>query len=126
MFECIKNRVQTLAVLAAPFLAALPLSFVVSTDVLAQGCRYRAKTDPLVTKDGYVEFIIASKMAPYFARLPQLENANLNTIMRASDTMWYDDESMTFLYQDSEETVVGGRANCVGRDVGERNRNSPV
>jgi hypothetical protein len=32
---------------------------------------------------------------------------------------------MVFLYQDSVESVVGGRANCVGRKVGERNRSHP-
>jgi hypothetical protein len=122
MFACVKTCAR---LLAAPLTLSLPLFMTFSSTAEAQGCRYKANNDPLVTKDGYVEFIMASKMAPYMARLPQLEDANLNRVMHASDTMWYDDESITFLYQDSEETVVGGRANCVGRDVGERNRNTP-
>jgi len=121
MFACIKARARIPAVMAAP----LALALFISTTAEAQGCRYRPNTDVLETRDGYVEFIMATKMAPYFARLPQLDDAQMNSIMHADDTMWYDDESMTFLYQDSVETVVGARANCVGRDVGERNRNNP-
>lgn len=32
--------------------------------------------------------------------------------------MWYDEASMVFLYQDSQEPVVGARANCVGWQIG--------
>src|SRR5690606_32497143 len=58
--------------------------------------------------------------------LPQVADSEVNDILHGEDTMWYDEDSMVFLYQDSIETVTGGRANCVGRDVGERNADNPA
>lgn len=101
------------------------LLFWGSGSAAANPCEYRRNNDPLVTRDGYMEFIMPEKFAPYRAALPRLENAAMNAVMHAEDTMWYDDESMVFLYQDSVEVVTGARANCVGRLTGERNRNNP-
>lgn len=79
----------------------------------------------LTVRDGYRDFIDPAKLAPFKAQLPQIDDVNINVAMRDPDTMWYDDESMIFLYQDSVESVVGGRANCVGRKVGEENASNP-
>jgi len=91
-----------------------------------QGCRPPAsRPTNLETRPGYTEWIPAQQLAPFKAALPQIEHGPTNAAMRSPDTMWYDENSMIFAYQDSIETVVGVRANCVGRDVGERNSNNP-
>lgn len=96
-----------------------------SSGLNAAVCEFQPNTDQLVTRDGYMEFIPAERMRIHLAGLPQLENSVLNSLMHAPDTMWYDDPSMTYLYQDSVEVVTGARANCVGRMTGERNRDNP-
>lgn len=75
----------------------------------------------LTVKDGYMDFLSPSELQPLKVRLPSVGDAEVESRMQSPDTMWYDEESMVFLYQDSIETVVGGRANCVGRKVGEAN-----
>lgn len=92
----------------------------------AGACEYKAPQGGLTTRDGFVEFIAPATLDPLKAALPKLEREDLDQVMRAGDTMWFDEESMVFLYQDSVEVVVGGRANCVGRKVGERNQGSVI
>lgn len=79
----------------------------------------------LAVRQGFVEFLPAAQLAPFKAALPKLAQLELAAAMTGADTMWYDEDSMVFAYQDSIETVVGMRANCVGRMVGERNKNNP-
>lgn len=97
-----------------------------SSGLSAAVCEFQPNNDQLVTRDGYMEFIPADRMRVHLAALPQLEHSGLNGLMHAADTMWYDETSMVYLYQDSVETVTGARANCVGRKVGERNPNTPI
>lgn len=92
---------------------------------LAAPCEFTPGDPNLEARDGFAEFIAADKLQPFKNALPHVENAALEAVIRSPDTMWYDEESMVFLYQDSVEVVVGGRANCVGRKVGEANRNNP-
>ncbi len=100
----------------------LLISLVGSTSVWADGCEYKAQDMAgLTVRNGYVDFIHPTKLAPLKDSLPLVVDTDINTAMRSPDTMWYDEDSMVFLYQDSAETVVGGRANCVGREVGENN-----
>ena len=80
----------------------------------------------LPLRDGFVEFMPEHDLTPLKRALPQVADSEVNEILQSEDTMWYDEDSMVFLYQDSIETVTGGRANCVGRDVGERNANNPA
>ena len=82
--------------------------------------------DPkLNVRSGYIDFINPTELAAFKALLPKIKDASLNDVMMNPDTMWYDEETMAFGYQDSEETVTGMRANCVGRVTGENNPGSP-
>lgn len=80
----------------------------------------------LTTKPGFMDFMEAEELSPLKAALPQVANPDVQKALKNPNTMWYDEDSMVFLYQDSIETVVGGRANCVGRKVGERNKDNPA
>lgn len=92
----------------------------------AAPCEPRALDPTLATRDGYVEFVKPDVLRPFKDALPRVDDPATQAVMNAADTMWYDEESMVFLYQDSVETVTGGRANCVGRKVGERNRDNVI
>ena len=76
----------------------------------------------LVTKPGYMEFMQPATLSPFLSALPKVENAEVQAVLSDESTMWYDNNSMIFSYQDSQETVVGIRANSVGYEVGMRNR----
>jgi hypothetical protein len=82
--------------------------------------------DGLEVRDGFLEFSRHEEIAPFKAVLPEIANKKANDFLKSKDTMWYDDKSMLFSYQDSQETVVGIRHNSVGYDVGVRNKNSPA
>ncbi len=75
----------------------------------------------LTVRDGYLDFMTPSVVKDLKTRLPRVGDTETETRLKAADTIWYDEESMVYLYQDSIEVVVGGRANCVGREVGETN-----
>ena len=92
----------------------------------APGCEwYDTGTAALPLRDGHLDFIDAATLKPFKDALPRIAKPEVDALLRSSSTIWYDDRSMVFLYQDSVEVVTGGRANCVGRSVGERNRNNP-
>lgn len=82
-------------------------------------------SNTLSARPGHVDFMEASKLKPLKEALPNVTDKVIQNILKSPDTMWYDEESMVFAYQDSIETVVGLRANSVGRIVGEANRDSP-
>ena len=75
---------------------------------------------------GLVNFMDIAEISAIKSSLPKINNTKLNNIMHHDDTVWYDEDSMVFSYQDSVETVVGVRANRVGRETGELNRNNPA
>jgi hypothetical protein len=108
---------------------AVVLSLLAGAPALAQEQRNcnppPPNNEPLAVRDGYAEFMSEPRVAPWKARLPRIADAKTDDAMRSVDTMWYDEDSMVFAYQDSIEVVVGIRANCVGRRVGETNRNNP-
>lgn len=79
----------------------------------------------LKVRPGYVDFVNPTELSELKALLPKISDESLNGVMISADTMWYDEETMAFGYQDSEETVTGMRANCVGRVTGENNADSP-
>jgi hypothetical protein len=82
--------------------------------------------DPsLTSRNGYLDFMRPSEQAEFKDLLPEISDASLNAVMRSPDTMWYDEDTMAFAYQDSVESVTGVRANCVGRQTGEDNPNNP-
>lgn len=114
-----------LRALSCAFIGLTPLLLGAAT-AFGGTCDFVPVDPSLSAREGYAEFIAPEHLQPFKNALPNLERADLETAMRSSDTMWYDEESMVFLYQDSVESVVGGRANCVGRKVGEANRNNPA
>jgi hypothetical protein len=77
----------------------------------------------LQVREGFTEFLFPNEVAPFKKNLPAISDPEVGEALKSSDTIWYDESSMVFLYQDSIESVVGARANCVGRTVGE---NPPV
>lgn len=78
----------------------------------------------LITAPGYMQFMQPSVLTPFLQNLPQVEDPEVQALLYDKATMWYDNNSMIFAYQDSQETVVGIRANAVGHEVGMRNRNN--
>jgi hypothetical protein len=118
------SRIATFAL--GKFCLITTLVSAIQSEALAAGCVMPQPYPNLRTSSGFMEFIPQQELAPYLARLPRVSNPEVDQIIRTPETMWYDENSMVFTYQDSEETVVGGRANCVGRDVGERNRSNPA
>jgi hypothetical protein len=85
----------------------------------ANGCQFKAPQVGTEVRPGYNEWMDKNRLAPFKNALPEVDEPEISAILKSSDTMWYDEASMIFLYQDSIESVVGGRANCVGRSVGE-------
>jgi hypothetical protein len=114
---------------ATPFVSALLAILLLCTSVASAAspnCAVRIpQNQHLEVRDGFARFIDANAIQPFLDSLPQVTDQKIHDILHSPDTMWYDEESMIFTYQDSVESVVGLRANCVGRDVGERNRDNP-
>ncbi|MCX6126771.1 MAG: hypothetical protein NTV34_18740 [Proteobacteria bacterium] len=76
---------------------------------------------PLETREGYIDFIDAKELANSIKHLPVLADTETNTRLKSAGTMWYDESSMIFSYQDSfgnPEGPQGLRANRVAFDVG--------
>ena len=120
--------------LAGLFSVSVVLFFVMVSPANAyqdkSGCNppnsNRRSAQGLRVRRGYLDFINPAVLKPFKDALPQVVNPEIMTALRSPDTMWYDEDSMVFLYQDSVESVVGGRANCVGRLVGETNPNPAI
>jgi len=102
------------------------LSFGFTAAVQAAPCTYYPPESGLTTREGYVDFMSPARLKPFKDALPRVAHPEVQAALKSPDTMWYDEESMVFLYQDSVESVVGGRANCVGRRTGEQNVGSPI
>ena len=109
------------------FVLSIVAIFLCATQPLYAGCEVKIPpTEGLVTKKGFMEFMKPEELRPLLKMLPIVANSEIDSLLHSPDTMWYDEASMVYLYQDSIETVVGARANCVGRLVGERNKNDPA
>lgn len=91
----------------------------------AAGCTPPSSRPKLTARPGFAEFMTADRVDEVTSLLPKVTDPQLQQAFESKDTMWYDEHSMEFLYQDSIESVVGLRANCVGRRVGETNPNNP-
>ncbi len=72
----------------------------------------------LETREGYVDFIAPTELAPFLEALPTLADTALDDALHDARTIWYDDASRVFVYQDSFGNPKGLRANRVGYDVG--------
>ncbi|MCX6126380.1 MAG: hypothetical protein NTV34_16730 [Proteobacteria bacterium] len=88
-------------------------------------CKAPASRPSLNAKAGFAEFLTPEVVEQVTALLPKVADEAITQAFLSKDTMWYDEDSMEFLYQDSIESVVGLRANCVGRRVGETNPQEP-
>ncbi len=81
----------------------------------------------LPVRDGYVQFIAESELSKMIRNLPHVTDPVIDAALHSTNTMWYDEESLVFNYQDSfgnPEGPEGIRANRVGFDVG-NNSNVP-
>src|SRR5690606_10674944 len=87
-------------------------------------CELPPRESGLETRPGFVEFMSEAKLNPLKNVIPYVNNSDVQNVIQSPDTMWYDEDSIVFMYQDGVESVVGNRANCVGRKVGEANRNN--
>lgn len=77
--------------------------------------------DSLEVRDGFVEFIDDTELADVLKNFPQVQDPLINQVLHDPETMWYDEASMVFTYQDSfgnPQGPEGLRANRVGYDVG--------
>lgn len=74
--------------------------------------------DALRTEPGYLDFIPPNEVAPFIAAIPQVSDSEIDAALRDPQAIWYDESSMTFVYQDSFGDPKGLRANRVGYDVG--------
>jgi hypothetical protein len=77
--------------------------------------------EKLVTREGFVQFIDSAQLSNSLANLPQVSDSHIDEVLRDPDTMWYDEESMVFAYQDSFGAPTGPeglRANRVAYDTG--------
>ncbi len=102
------------------------LPTLLTAHLLAANCKFPGNTTSgLPLRDGYAQFLPTDQIQKIRAALPKVENAQIDRALNSSDTIWYDEASMAFSYQDSIETVTGLRANCVGRTVGETNATNP-
>ncbi len=72
----------------------------------------------LRTEPGYVDLIAPEELAPFRAALPRLTSDPVDAALRSPRTIWYDESSLVFVYQDSFGDPKGLRANRVGYDVG--------
>lgn len=68
-----------------------------------------------------LQFIDPKDLSAYLKNLPHIEDPHLDDVLHSSSTVWYDENSMVFTYQDSFGSPTGPeglRANRVGYDVG--------
>jgi hypothetical protein len=74
-----------------------------------------------ITPKGRVQFIDSRELNAYLKNLPNIADQQLNAALHSDETIWYDEDSMVFVYQDSFGNPTGPeglRANRVAYDVG--------
>lgn len=72
----------------------------------------------LRTEPGYVDLLAPAELAPLRSAIPQVADVAVEAAIRGPRTIWYDEASLVFAYQDSFGSPKGLRANRVGYDVG--------
>jgi hypothetical protein len=77
-------------------------------------------------REGFVEFIDDLELAKLLQHLPRVSDKKIDGVLHSPDTMWYDESSLVFSYQDSFGNPQGLRANRVGYDVGSNNSNADI
>jgi len=64
-----------------------------------------------------IDFMSASKLAPLLSALPHIKDRQIYSILRDTQTMFYDHDSLIPVYQDSVTPVLGVRANTTGLKI---------
>lgn len=86
------------------------------------GCLAFTKNwEGLATRAGFVQFIDRQELGTVLQNLPSVTDQRIDGVLKSAETMWYDEASMVFTYQDSFGRPGGPeglRANRVGYDVG--------
>ena len=80
----------------------------------------------LATENGYLDIIAPDELAPFRAALPPLGDSTIDAVLHGANTIWYDESSFVFTYQDSFGNPKGLRANRVGYDVGSTNSHPDI
>lgn len=81
-------------------------------------CNASVNKETLRTQPGYMDFIAPERLAPFKSKLPAVQDAEVQAVLKDDATIFYDDLSMVFTYQDSQGNPMGLRANRVAWDVG--------
>jgi len=92
-------------------------SFTKISDCLA----YTQGQSSSISSKSKVKFIDSREQAAYLKHLPNIEDKQINAALHSDETIWYDEDSMVFVYQDSFGNPTGPeglRANRVAYDVG--------
>jgi hypothetical protein len=82
---------------------------------------YTKNWKPLANRPGFIEFIDNVELSNTLKNLPRVSDPNIDSTLHSPDTMWYDEETMVFAYQDSFGSPTGPeglRANRVAFDTG--------
>jgi hypothetical protein len=79
------------------------------------------RTDP-----GYLDFIDPAELQALLQHLPVVADPVVNAALSDSQTMWYDEASLGYVYQDSFGSPKGLRMNRVGYDVGIRSTHPDI
>ena len=74
----------------------------------------------LRTETGYLDFIDPAELRPLLQHLPAVADPAVKAALFDDQTMWYDEGSLGYVYQDSFGSPKGLRMNRVGYDVGIR------
>jgi len=80
----------------------------------------------LRTQPGYIDFIDPSELRPLLQHLPTVADPVVRTALFDDQTMWYDEGSMGYVYQDSFGDPKGLRMNRVAYDTGIRNTHPDI
>jgi len=82
---------------------------------------YTQVRDSRALNDAAPQFIDRKELSAYLKNMPAVSDAQINGALKSQDTIWYDEDSMVFAYQDSFGNPTGPeglRANRVAYDVG--------
>lgn len=82
---------------------------------------FTQNTNASLAKSDDLQFIDSKELGAYLKNLPNIADSKMNAVLHGKDTIWYDEDSMVFVYQDSFGNPTGPeglRANRVAYDVG--------
>ncbi len=88
---------------------------------LSECVAYTRGAVELRTQPGYLDFIDPAELRPLLQHLPAVADPVVKAALFDDQTMWYDEGSLGYVYQDSFGSPKGLRMNRVGYDTGIRN-----